>query len=98
MKAIRIHDFGPTEEVLKYDDVPRPVPGESQLLVKVEAASLNRADLGLRSGAFSTPRDQLPLIPGREFAGTIEALGDAVAGFQVGPNFDTVYYAAIVKN
>ncbi len=84
MKAIRIHDFGPTEEVLRYEEVPRPVPGESQLLVKVGAASLNRADLGLRSGAFSTPRDQLPLILGREFAGTVEALGDAAASFQVG--------------
>ena len=84
MKTIQIHDFGPTEEVLKYEEIPRPEPAEYQLLVKVEAASLNRADLGLRSGAFSTPRDQLPLIPGREFAGTVEALGDAVAGFQVG--------------
>ncbi len=84
MKAIRIHNFGSTEDVLQYEDVPIPEPGPSEILVKVEAASLNRADLGLRKGAYRISPDQLPIIPGREFAGTIAKLGANAADFQIG--------------
>ncbi len=84
MKAIRIHQFGPTEEVLRHEDVPTPVAGPQELLVKVEAASLNRADLSLRSGNYRVRPEDLPLIPGREFAGTVFALGPGVEGFRVG--------------
>jgi len=45
MKAIRIHNFGPTEDVLQYEDVPVREPNAGEILIKVEAASLNRADL-----------------------------------------------------
>jgi len=84
MKAIRIHQFGPTEEVLQLEDVPTPEPGSQQVLVKVEAASLNRADLGLRRGSYRVKPEDLPLIPGREFAGTVTGLGPEVRDFQVG--------------
>jgi NADPH2:quinone reductase len=84
MKAIRIHQFGPTEEVLQYEEVPTPQPGSQELLVKVEAASLNRADLSLRRGSYRIKPEDLPLIPGREFAGTVVSLGPAATGFQNG--------------
>jgi NADPH:quinone reductase-like Zn-dependent oxidoreductase len=84
MKAIRIHSFGPTEEVLQYEDVPVPVPGPKEVLIKVEAASLNRADLGLRKGTYRISPDALPVIPGREFAGTVAKTGADVAEFKVG--------------
>jgi NADPH:quinone reductase len=84
MKAIRIHNFGPTEDVLQYEDVPIPEPKAGELLIKVEAASLNRADLGLRKGTYRISADALPLIPGREFAGTVEKLGANVSDFRVG--------------
>lgn len=84
MKAIRIHQFGPTEEVLRYEEVPTPKPGPQELLVKVEAASLNRADLNLRRGAYRIRPEDLPLIPGREFAGTVAAVDSEVNGFQTG--------------
>lgn len=84
MKAIRIHEFGPTEEVLQYEDVPVPEPKADELLVKVEAASLNRADLGLRSGNYRISRDALPIVPGREFAGTVEKIGAKITEFGVG--------------
>jgi len=84
MKAIRIHQFGETEEVLKYEDVPTPEPRPEDILVKIEAASLNRADLSLRSGRYRVDPKDLPLIPGREFAGTIAALGSDVKGFRIG--------------
>ncbi|HXV79020.1 MAG TPA: zinc-binding dehydrogenase [Candidatus Binatia bacterium] len=84
MKAIRIHNFGPTEDVLQYEDVPVPEPKAGEVLIKVETASLNRADLGLRKGAYRISPDQLPVIPGRELAGTVEKLGAEVDGFRVG--------------
>ena len=57
MKAIRIHKFGPTAEVLQYEEVPIPEPGPNELLIKVEAASLNRADLVCaRAPIASLPR------------------------------------------
>jgi NADPH2:quinone reductase len=84
MKAIRIHKFGPTEDVLQYEDVPAPEPKAGEILIKVEAASLNRADLGLRKGTYRISADALPLIPGREFAGTVEKLGAGVNEYQIG--------------
>ncbi|MCZ6905895.1 MAG: alcohol dehydrogenase catalytic domain-containing protein, partial [Deltaproteobacteria bacterium] len=83
MKAIRIYKFGPTEEVLQYEDVPTPKPGPEEMLVKVEAASLNRADLGLRSGSYRIAPADLPIIPGREFAGTVVSVGSAVQEYRV---------------
>ena len=84
MKAIRIHQFGPTEEALQYEEVPTPEPGPSELLIKVEAASLNRADIGLRKGTYRISADALPIIPGREFAGVITKVGTGVTEFNLG--------------
>ena len=84
MKAIRIHEFGQSEDVLKYEDVPVPEPKVSEVLIKVEAAALNRADLGLRKGTYRIAADALPVIPGREFAGTIAKLGAGVNEFTLG--------------
>jgi NADPH:quinone reductase-like Zn-dependent oxidoreductase len=84
MKAIRIHKFGPSEEVLQYEDVPIPEPKAGEVLVKIEVASLNRADLGLRKGTYRISPDALPVIPGREFAGTIAKLGAGVHEYQTG--------------
>jgi NADPH2:quinone reductase len=84
MKAIRIHQFGPTEEVLQYEDVPIPDPAANEILIKVEAAALNRADLGLRKGTYRVSPEELPIIPGREFAGVVEKLGSKVREFTIG--------------
>lgn len=84
MKAIRIHNFGSTEDVLQYEDVPAPEPKAGEVLIKIEAAALNRADLSLRKGAYRISPDQLPVIPGREFAGTVEKVGPGVNEFKVG--------------
>jgi NADPH2:quinone reductase len=84
MKAIRIHQFGPTAEALQYEEVPIPEPGPNQLLIKVEAASLNRADLALTKGTYRIAPEQLPVTPGREFAGTVAKLGAGVQEFKIG--------------
>lgn len=83
MKAIRIHEFG-SEDVLQLEEIPTPVPGPGELLVKIEAASLNRADIGLRRGTYRVAPQDLPIIPGREFAGPVAAPGPEVKEFQSG--------------
>ena len=64
--------------------MPAPEPKAGEVLIKVEAASLNRADLGLRKGTYRISADALPIIPGREFAGTIEKLGTDVNEYRAG--------------
>ncbi len=84
MKAIRIHQFGSTAEVLQYEEVPIPEPGPDEILIKIEAAALNRADLALRKGAYRIAPEELPIIPGREFAGNVAKLGLGIQQFKVG--------------
>lgn len=80
MKAIRIHeDGGP--EVLRYEDVPDPVAGPGEVLVRLRAASLNHLDVWVRKGLPSVPK---PRILGADGAGVVEALGDGVDGLEVG--------------
>ena len=83
MKAVRIHKFG-GEEVLQYEDAPTPQPGPDDVLVRVEAAGLNRADLGTRAGTGRYTEKDFPLIMGFEFAGTVAAVGANVKGFHTG--------------
>ena len=84
MKAIRIHQFGSSADVLQYEEVPIPEPAPDEILVKLEAAALNRAALALRKGAYRIAPEEMPVIPGREFAGTIAKLGPAIQQFKVG--------------
>lgn len=84
MKAVRIHEFG-GREVLKYEDAPRPVPGQGEMLVKVAAAGVNPVDAIARRGGL---RSALPFIDGFDLAGTVESLGPGVSAFKPG---DAVY-------
>ena len=86
MKAIRVHEVG-GPEVLRYEDIPDPVPGPDQALVKIEAIGLNFLDCYFRAGLYKAP---LPLIPGSEAAGTVTAIGPNVTLVRVG---DRVSYA-----
>ncbi len=77
MKTIRVHEFGPAEN-LRYEDVPDPVPGDGQVLIRVEAAGVHLIDTALRAGTAGggpIPVPELPTIPGREVAGRVEAVG-----------------------
>ena len=84
MKAVGIHEFGSAAELLRYEEVPIPEPGPDELLINIAAASLNRADLALRKGAYRLASDELPVIPGREFAGIVAKLGPGVQELDVG--------------
>jgi NADPH2:quinone reductase len=81
MKAIRVHNLG-GPEVLTWEDVPDPVPGEGQALVRVEAAGVNFIDAYFRTGLYKGPA--LPFILGQEAAGTVAALGPGVTEVAVG--------------
>ena len=70
-------------EVLKISEIPRPEPGPGQLLVRVRAAALNRADVLQRQGEYDPPPGESNVL-GVEIAGEVEAWGDGVEGFQKG--------------
>ncbi|MGQ4432486.1 MULTISPECIES: quinone oxidoreductase family protein [unclassified Streptomyces] len=82
MRAVRIEEFG-GPEVLVPVEVPDPVAGPGQVLVRVAAAGVNRADALIRSGNYHRA-GRPPLIPGVEGAGIVAALGEGVTEFTVG--------------
>lgn len=71
-------------EVLELREVAEPRPGPEDLLVRVRAAALNRADLLQRRGLYPAPPGVPAEIPGLEFAGDVEACGARVAGYAPG--------------
>src|SRR2546423_2402856 len=80
VKAVRIHeDGGP--EVLRYEDAPDPEAGPGEVLIRLRAASLNHLDVWVRKGLPSVPK---PRILGADGAGTVEAVGEGVAGLAPG--------------
>ena len=84
MKAIVIHEFGPPD-VLKYEDVPDPQPREGEIRIRVHAATVNRVlDVSLRAGKEGFRKPVLPLIPGVDCAGIVDAIGAGVKRWKVG--------------
>jgi NADPH:quinone reductase-like Zn-dependent oxidoreductase len=82
MRAARIHEYG-DPDVIRVDDVPPPVPGPGEVLIRVAATSLNPTETALRSGllAAMVPEAQwgpLPLTLGWDVAGTVD--GEPVIG------------------
>jgi NADPH2:quinone reductase len=79
MKAVVIRSFG-GPEVLEVAEVPVPQPGPGQVRVRVAAAAVNPVDVQTRSGALTAAG----LLPERDVAGTVEALGPGVTGLSPG--------------
>jgi putative PIG3 family NAD(P)H quinone oxidoreductase len=79
--VLRSHD-GP--ESLTIEDVPDPVCGPEDVLVRVRATALNRADLLQAKGMYPNPRPAALEIPGLEFSGTIEAVGERASMWKRG--------------
>jgi NADPH:quinone reductase-like Zn-dependent oxidoreductase len=109
MRAIRLHEHG-GPEVLRYDEVPLPEPKPGEVLVRVHAVGVNPPDWYLRDGLTNLPPEtrptfDLPVIPGTDMSGVVEAVAADVEGFSVGdevfgllrfPSFDGSAYAEYV--
>lgn len=82
MRAFAIDEFGAQGSI---HELPDPTPGEGQVRVRVEAASVNPADLGMLSGAYKDfMPHHFPLVPGLDLAGTVDSLGPGVEALAVG--------------
>src|ERR1700726_25674 len=82
MKAILCHRFG-TPDDLVLADIPGPVAGRGEVLVKVVACGLNFFDPLIIAGKYQT-KPPFPFSPGGEFAGVVESSGPGVTGFKPG--------------
>jgi NADPH:quinone reductase-like Zn-dependent oxidoreductase len=84
MKAVVLHEYGGPGN-LKYEEVPDPVPGEGEVLVRVTATSVNPIDYKMRSGAAKERFPlELPAILGRDLSGIVRELGPGVSQFKPG--------------
>ncbi len=83
MKAVVIARPGPPE-VLQMVETGAPDPGSGEVLVRVKAAGVNRADLLQRQGLYPAPPGVREDIPGLEFAGKVQKLGEGAAGWKAG--------------
>ncbi|MFD8983821.1 NADP-dependent oxidoreductase [Streptomyces sp. NPDC059564] len=83
-KAVRYDEFGGID-VLRVDEVERPVPGDGQVLVRVKAAGINPSEAVIRTGALADIfPSTFPSGQGSDLAGVIDEVGAGVAGFSPG--------------
>src|SRR5688572_25513827 len=89
MKAMVYREYG-SPDVLKLEEITKPIPKDDEVLVKVKASSINRADYFMMKGSpfvirfqngFQTPKKK---ILGADIAGQVEAVGEKVTEFKVG--------------
>jgi NADPH:quinone reductase-like Zn-dependent oxidoreductase len=78
MKAVLFHAHGGTDQ-LRYEEVPDPIPGPDEVLIRVKACALNHLDIWVRQG-IPAYKLALPHISGSDVAGTVESVGDRVFG------------------
>ncbi|MDB5592925.1 quinone oxidoreductase, partial [Enterovirga sp.] len=86
--AVRVHRYG-GPEVLQYEEVEVPPPGQGEIRVRQTVIGVNYIDTYFRSGAYQAP--SLPFVAGNEAAGEVVAVGPGVSGYKPG---DRVAYVA----
>jgi NADPH:quinone reductase-like Zn-dependent oxidoreductase len=82
MRAAYITELGPAEAI-RVGDLPVPVPGPTDVLVRVEVVVVNPVDILVRSGGYSTPTP-FPFVVGRDLVGTAAEVGAGTVGFAAG--------------
>lgn len=82
MRAAFIDQLGPAENI-RFGELPVPVPGATDVLVRVAAVAVDPVDTFIRSGAYRTPTP-FPFVIGRDLAGTVAAADPAATGFTLG--------------
>lgn len=82
MKAVVCRQFGPPDS-LKVEELPSPRPGPGEVVVSVQAASLNFPDLLIIENKYQL-KPPLPFSPGSELSGLVKELGDGVSGWRPG--------------
>jgi NADPH:quinone reductase-like Zn-dependent oxidoreductase len=84
MKALLARSYGPLAQ-LEIGELPQPVPGPGQLLVRTQAAAVNPIDVALVTGRLQAELPvSHPFVPGVDISGVVEAVGDGVDRFAVG--------------
>src|SRR5437588_9915621 len=101
MKAIRYCEYGPPDDVLKLEQVEKPVPNDNQILVRVRAVSLRFYDGGMLQGGVGRLifglRKPKNTTPGSDFSGTVEAVGRNVTEFKPGDEVFGVRAGALAE-
>jgi NADPH2:quinone reductase len=98
MKALRVHELGEPEAVMRPEEVAVPDPGPGEVRLRVHAASLNFPDVLMCRGDYQV-KPPLPFTPGAEVAGVVDAVGPGVDDAEIGrrvlaiPNFGPGGYA-----
>ena len=83
MKSVRFYEFGNPSQMLRVEDVPRPVPEANQVMVKMRARPINPSDLLTVRGLYGV-LPKLPATPGLEGMGEVAAAGDDVKNLRPG--------------
>ena len=83
MRALLVRELAENHGGCALADLPVPEPGPGEVRVRVRAAAVNFPDLLMTRGAYQLKPD-LPFTPGLEFAGEVDAVGEGVAGWQIG--------------
>ena len=101
MKAIKYCEYGSPDEVLKLEQVEKPVPNDNQILVRVRAVSLRFYDGGMLPGGVGRLifglRKPKNTTPGSDFAGTVDAVGRNVTEFKPGDEVFGVRAGALAE-
>ena len=90
MKAVVLEDVGGVEH-FHWKDWPMPAPKADEVCIRIQAISVNPVDYKMRKGLIPS---ELPVILGRDVAGTVDAVGDNVSDFQVGDEVFAVLFGS----
>ena len=88
MKAVTVEEFG-EPDVVRYEEVEKPSPGENEVLIETKSAGVNFADTMRRRNQY-VERQTLPFTPGSEVAGVVSEIGDGVHDVSIGDRVVTL--------